>query len=304
MPYLTLIDGCDATALPVTDRGLAYGDGLFETLRVLQGQALLFERHWQRLTASARRLNLPLPFSKAQLQQQIRRVSGSGDGVVKLILTRGSGGRGYCPADEIKPRWILQGMPLPLARPEHYRQGVRVRRCSLQLAEQPALAGIKHLNRLEQVMARSEWQDQVFEGLMFSQSGALIEATMANLFLLRQGRLYTPGLEQCGVAGVMRDAIIRVCEGLDPCSADAESLAADAVPERLKQAPVAVTRLTEADLLQADALFLCNGVRGILPVSHWQSDDGAILRRWDWQHEPLVQALMAFFHPRLHLPGG
>lgn len=285
MSYQTLINGCPDTHLAVSDRGLAYGDGVFETFRVIDGDVLLFSRHWQRLTESLKRLNIPLPLSEAELENGLRSLASDGFCVAKLIVTRGRGGRGYRVPDQLHSQWILQGAPLPEAHAEHYQQGVSVRTCTLKLAEQPLLAGMKHLNRLEQVMARSEWQDEYFEGLMFSQSGALIEATMANLFVLHGDKLLTPRLDLCGVKGVMRDAIL---------ATDVEHLPG---VNRLGE-----TQLSADTLHSADAVFICNSVRGILPLSQWFDSKGVLITQWNSSKHPAIQSLMALFHQKMALP--
>lgn len=286
MAFQTLINGFYQATLPVTDRGLAYGDGVFETFRVIEGKVGLFDRHWLRLTHSLQRLDIPLPLSSEQLATAITQVVEGGDGVAKLVVTRGSGGRGYRCPDQPESQWVLQGFPLPETDSEHYATGVRVRSCQLQLSEQPVLAGMKHLNRLEQVMARQEWQDEYFEGLMFSRSGYLIEATMANIFLLQGDRLLTPRLNLCGVQGVMRDAILQ--------------LASEAsVPEVTETSE---TLLSADDLRAADAVFICNSVRGILPVADWYSESGKLVCQWDSAGHAAVIALMNRLHPGAKLP--
>jgi len=303
MTFHTLINGRTENRITVKDRGLAYGDGLFETFRVIQGQVLLFDRHWQRLSRSAERLGIPLPFSHNQLQGYITEVVSGQNGIAKLILTRGEGGRGYRSPESVSSTWVLQGMALPLAELDHYQTGVDVRCCHLRLAEQPFLAGMKHLNRLEQVMARAEWQDEVFEGLMFSRSNHLIEATMANIFLVKDGQLLTPKLDLCGVQGVMRDAII---DSLDGLSSDffvtPTSIPLSSLKDRGANIRCHVIDLTENDLIDAEAVFICNSVRGVIPVKSFRQDSGQLIRQWSSAQHPLVQRLSHYFHPKLQLP--
>lgn len=281
MSFQTLINGAAGAMLPVTDRGLAYGDGLFETLRVLKGRAVLFDAHWRRLAWSAERLGLPLAFSPEQVQGEIWQSVSGGDGVAKLILSRGSGGRGYrCPENPAVQR-IIQGMPLPPVDPEHYQEGVAMRSCQTRLAEQPALAGLKHLNRLEQVLARREWQDTVFEGLMLSQSGLPVEATMGNLFVIKGDQIWTPDLSLCGVAGVMRATLLTWLE---------------------QQSVKVSVSLDSASLFSADAVLICNSVRGVIPVRHWYSEQGALLQTWSSADNPWLGRMMQAMHPALELP--
>ncbi|MAC46748.1 MAG: aminodeoxychorismate lyase [Oceanospirillum sp.] len=280
MTFLTLIDGLPEQSWPTTDRGLAYGDGVFETCRMLQGQAPLFDLHWQRLSQSIQRLGFELPFTADELKQYLSRAV-SGDGLAKLIVTRGSGGRGYCPPEQAHARWSLQGMAVPETPLEYYQQGVQVRSCQLKLSSQPALAGMKHLSCLEQVLARAEWQDNtIFDGLLFDLQDHLIEATVCNVFLLQDHQLITPKLDQSGVSGVMRAAIEQACSAVGLSFVE--------------------RHIHRSEIAQAEALFLSNSVRGIIPVSCWL-EDGQMVARWPVL-QPELKPLIAVLHSRLALP--
>ncbi|WP_053163083.1 aminodeoxychorismate lyase [Pseudomonas brassicacearum] len=240
------VDGQPADVLSLKDRGLAYGDGLFETLAVHAGGPVLLDRHLQRLEAGCRRLALNVDMSalSTELNAYARCL---GNGVLKLILTRGDSLRGYA-ADPLAPaRRILQGNP-PAAYPAaHAEQGVLLFPCSVRLSEQPLLAGLKHLNRLEQVLARAEWSDgQYAEGLMLDTSGRVIEGVFSNLFLVRDGVLFTADLSRCGVAGVMRAELL--------FQAKSQGIATQ------------ITDISLEQLHQADEVFVCNSVYGVWPV--------------------------------------
>jgi len=240
------VNGVPAEGVPVRDRGLAYGDGLFETISVRQGRARLLDRHLQRLQLGCQRLQIPLGIDslRAEISSFAMQV---GDGVAKLIVTRGSGMRGYAFPQPQQALRILQGSPLPDYPAAHAEQGVKLFSCTTRLAEQPLLAGIKHLNRLEQVLARAEWQDPGYaEGLMQDQSGRVIEGVSSNLFMVDAGQLLTPDLQRCGVAGVMRAEIIEQSER--------------------QGIPCAVRDIGLAELMEADEVFLCNSLYGIWPV--------------------------------------
>lgn len=262
---LSWIDGQPAELLSVKDRGLAYGDGLFETIAVTAGQALLLERHLARLAEGCTRLHIPVDMVllKAELlafSQQL------GDGVAKLIVTRGDGQRGYARPEPAQPRRILQGAAKPLYLARNAEQGVRLFPCATRLAEQPLLAGLKHLNRLEQVLARAEWQDaEHAEGLMLDTSGRVIEGVYSNLFIVRAGQLITADLSRCGVAGVMRAELL------------AQAVAVGIGCQ--------VRDFDLAELLAADEVFLCNSVYGIWPV--------CALQTHDWSVGPLTRKLQA-----------
>jgi len=228
------------TALDTSDRGLAYGDGLFETALVHDGLVAWWPAHLARLSEGAVRLRIPMPdvgWLTSQVATFVARAPARA--VLKLVLTRGVGGRGYAPPEAVEPTLVLSlhAAPAPWTMP------LVLRWCDTRLAIQPALAGLKHLNRLEQVLARSEWRDPaIHEGLMLDTDGQLGCATAANVFALRDGRWLTPPVNRRGVAGVARAWVL----ANEPGAAQAE--------------------LSATDVATADALFLCNAVRGILPV--------------------------------------
>ncbi|MBI6946252.1 aminodeoxychorismate lyase [Pseudomonas koreensis] len=240
------VDGQPADALSLKDRGLAYGDGLFETIAVHGGQPILLDRHLTRLAEGCSRLAIAADID--QVRTELRAYAAAmGEGVLKLILTRGDGLRGYAPDPAAQGRRILQGNP-PAAYPAvHGEQGVRLFPCVTRLSSQPLLAGLKHLNRLEQVLARAEWRDgEHAEGLMLDQAGRVIEGVFSNLFLVRDGVLITPDLKRCGVVGVMRAELLF----------QAESLAI----------PTQITDVSLEQLQWADEVFVCNSVYGVWPV--------------------------------------
>ena len=221
------------------NRGLHYGDGLFETMRVHEGGVPLLERHLSRLRDGARRLGIAMPGADVLAAQIDAHVAGCEGGVLKLLLARGEGGRGYAPMADALPFWMLSLHPLPQLRVG----GLRIGWCGIRSAIQPALAGIKHCNRLEQVLARAEIEAAGHdEGLLQDMDGRVVFATSANLLLLRGGRWTTPPVERCGVAGVLRGWL------LDAGLVD-----------------IAESGRDEVD--SADALAQCNAVRGILPVA-------------------------------------
>lgn len=240
-----LVNGCERDSIPAGDRGLAYGDGLFETMAVKTGHPLHWERHMARLCRGADRLGIPVPIET--LESETRNLcSGVGKGVLKLVLTRGAGGRGYRPPGDIEPTRILSLHPRPDYPETWYAEGVDIRICKTRLGLNPALAGFKHLNRLEQVLARAEWGTEFQEGLMLDTRGLVIEGTMSNLFLLRGDTLITPDISRCGVAGIARERLLEIAPrlGLE-----------------------VQVRDVDADwLAAADALALTNSIIGLWPV--------------------------------------
>lgn len=221
------------------DRGLNYGDGVFETLRIHAGRALWWDAHWQRLLRGAAVLGIEAPQRDAVVRTCAALLAQPGDGVLKWLLTRGAGGRGYATAQCTRPTMIISRHPLPPPWPV---AGGCVRWSPLRLGIQPLLAGIKHCNRLEQILARRECNDpDIHELLLCDALGAPTCAVSGNLFVLREGVWLTPLIDRAGVAGICRQWLLS--QGLGH--------------ER---------RLCVADVERADAVFLCNAVRGILPV--------------------------------------
>ncbi|MCG4455647.1 MULTISPECIES: aminodeoxychorismate lyase [unclassified Pseudomonas] len=257
------IDGQPMEWLSVKDRGLAYGDGLFETIAVSGGNPALLERHLARLGEGCARLLIDLDL--AVVREELLAFSRElGDGVAKLIVTRGDGLRGYAPPQPGLPRRILQSSAKPAYPACNAGLGVRMFPCATRLAEQPLLAGMKHLNRLEQVLARAEWHDaEQAEGLMLDTSGRVIEGVFSNLFLVQDSVLLTPDLSRCGVAGVMRAELL----------AQAES----------QGVRCAVRDIDLEALLRADEVFLCNSLYGVWPVR--------ALQRHVWPVGPLTRKL-------------
>ncbi len=251
------------------DRGLAYGDGLFETLRVTaDGSVPLWPWHLRRLLRGARVLGLPfLPETRylSALEEGVAALGGK-PGVVKLTLTRGPGGRGYLPPSNPKPTVLWQAGPLPAWSHQLREQGIVLGLCGEPLHPE-SLAGLKHLNRLPQVQARREvarhgWH----EGLLLSPRRQPLEATSMNLFARLDGHWWTPDLQaaRAGVAGVMR-------EWLD-----------EHLTEQGKRWSAICGRCHSLPTLRA---VLCNSVVGVLPVRK--------LAQWQW---PVLDSVLQLQH--------
>jgi len=241
------INGVDTTRIEVRDRGFQYGDGLFETIAVNQGKAEFLHDHLRRLAEGARHLQIPCP-SEEQWQTDIGSLlKGQDRAVLKLILTRGQGGRGYVWPESPDVTRVVMLHAWPDYPPQNAEQGVRVTFCRTTLAPQPLLAGFKHLNRLEQVLARNEWQEGEYEeGLMLDQQGHVVSGTMSNLFLVKDDQLHTPDLSVCGVNGIMRQMVIMLA--------------------KQHHIPISIGDYCRADVEAADGVFLTNSLIGIWPV--------------------------------------
>lgn len=240
-----LVDGEPRDAVDALDRGLHYGDGLFETLAVTNRRLRFLDWHLERLADGMRRLGFPPPDLEA-LRAELAAAVDQGTTAVKLLVTRGSGPRGYRPPRDARPTRIVLAYDGPPSTPP--AAGLRVGWCRTRLARNPALAGLKHTSRLEQVLARAEWDDgRMDEGLMQDGDGRVIAATQANLFARIGGRWVTPELDGCGVAGIMRRALREWLKG--------------------QGSPVDVRPIPAAELSNATALVLTNALIGAQPVA-------------------------------------
>ena len=258
-----IINGEPGDSIPISDRGLHYGDGLFETIAVQDGACEFWDRHMHRLLNGCDRLGIPRP-SVAQLASEAAALQRGRQraGIIKIIVTRGAGGRGYRPSIPVQPTRILLAKEWPDYPAAHATQGVKLRLCDQPLSRNARLAGLKHLNRLEQVLASAEWDGSEFaEGLMLDDHRQVIEGTFTNLFLIQDDRLVTPSLEHCGVAGVMRAVVLDIARELDiPC---------------IEQ------NISEAALYESQEMFLTNSLIGIWPVralGDWRANSGPVTR--------------------------
>ncbi len=249
---MIMINGELRDTLPATDRALHYGDGLFETIAVINGRPRLWSEHMARLQQGCERLGLPKPDAEQLREEAVSLCGSEKRAVLKIIYSRGSGGRGYYPPQEALPQRLLFRYSWP-DYPEQ-SQGVHLRLCETPLACNPALAGIKHLNRLEQVLARAEWNDSaIHEGVMCDLDGRVKEGTMSNLFWVKDGELHTPDVSRCGVAGVMRAQIMKLAAEMG-----IHTVTAEISPEELKQ---------------VDEIFMTNSLIGIWPVARFDGED-------------------------------
>jgi 4-amino-4-deoxychorismate lyase len=246
------INGRKSTRIDWRDRGLQYGDGVFETMRVRRGRVRLLEYHLERLAAGCRRLAIAGPSLPALRRELARIAANRSEAVLKLIVTRGvSSHRGYRPTGRERCTRIASLDALPRAALAGGAAPARLRLCATPLGLNPRLAGLKTLNRLESVLARAEWRDaRIWEGLMRDVDENIVCGTMSNLFLRRGSILMTPVLDRCGVAGVMRRWVLETAGEL-----------------RLK--PVE-RRVAWRDLSGAEEVFMSNAVVGVKSVGSIQ----------------------------------
>ncbi|WP_162845994.1 aminodeoxychorismate lyase [Seongchinamella sediminis] len=263
---LIWVDGERASALPLPDRGLDFGDGLFETLLLRSGTPQFQQLHLERLAAGLQVLSFPDCLERAAdcLQQAAEHLQAHAWAALRLTVTRGAAPRGYAPPAAATPRVVITAAPLSQDR-SLFSPPLALDWAHMPWSSQPQLAGIKHLNRLEQVLvaARLATMD-ADELVVLDQQGQVCSVSAGNLFLLEQGRLLTPALETCGIAGTRRRLVL---EQLAPALS----------------IPVAETHISPAQLADADAVFVCNSIRGLQPV--------ASLGERRWHNHELCHAL-------------
>lgn len=246
----SLVNGERVNHTSVNDRGLLYGQTVFETIVVDQGKALLLEAHLARLNLGAKTLGIPCDM--ALLRQEIDALSVDlARNIIRVTLTMGEGARGYLNPVAAQSMRIITTHPFPTLRKEHWQQGITLGVADIRLADQPALAGIKHGNRLEQIIARSQWHAEWQEALLLDQHEQVIEATQSNVFIVNDARLLTPRLDKSGVAGVMREFVLNHANKIG--------------------VSVEIVSLSLADVLAAEQVFLTNSVIGLWPVKHLNS---------------------------------
>lgn len=252
MSCIVYVNGKAAETIDCNDRGLQYGDGVFETIAVSKGQPEFLHRHLDRLQAGCRRLGIPFN-QRSELIAEINALCLARDtGVLKIQISSGSGARGYARSPDLIPNRIVSIKPFP----EHSRflqhNGIRLTLCRQRLPINPALAGIKHLNRLDQVLARADWGNQDYhEGVMMDADGYVTEGVMSNLFYVANGQLKTALLDRAGIAGIIRSVVMD--------QATHNGLIC-------KEQRVVIN-----DLVQAEEIFMTNSVIGVWPVCQFET---------------------------------
>jgi len=253
-----LINGSPGDVLPIDDRGLQYGDGVFETIAVRHGKPRFLDRHFSRLRNGCSALNFVCPDIGA-IEREVRQVAeGCEFGAAKIIVTRGSGPRGYAPPANANPTRIVGIAPATPPPRSCYDEGIVARMCQTRISANTVAAGMKTLGRTEQVLARAEWQDpQIREGLMCDTEGHVISGTMSNLFLVSEGALHTPDTTRSGVSGIMRQVVM----------------------EQAEQAGIQSIRrpIDAAEFADADELFVTNAMIGLWPLRKLVDEKGAVV---------------------------
>lgn len=249
-----LVNGIESDLLTVHDRGFLYGDGLFETLAVRDGRPLAWSAHMERLARGCAALGIAMPPEAVLARESAQLCRAEKQAVLRIMVSRGSGGRGYAPPADAQPTRVVSVYDWPAYPRTCWSEGVSVALCETRLARQPRLAGLKHLNRLEQVLARAELYGlDAAEGLVFDTAGNVIEGTMSNVFLIRGGELLTPQLGFCGVAGIVRALVLERAASFALTASERD--------------------LTLGDVHAAEEVFFTNSVIGIWPARRVGSRD-------------------------------
>jgi 4-amino-4-deoxychorismate lyase len=255
-----LINGSFSQAISPLDRGFAYGDGVFRTLVVRYGLPENWPLHYQKLVADCAAINIVCPSAELLMSDLQQLFLPDEVAVAKIVVTRGEGTRGYTPPAITAPTRVVIKSAMPEYPKERFEEGVNLIVCETRLALQPKLAGVKHLNRLENVLARMEWNDQtingvsIADGILLDTNDNVIECTAANIFARFGDTLITPSLSQCGVAGITRQRIFELAHTL--------SLKTNIESFDLKK------------LLAADEVIICNSIYGAWQVK--QIDNKAL----------------------------
>lgn len=243
------VNGQPTTFISASDRGLVLGDGFFTTIHLKNGMPLFWDYHQTRLVQHAKKLGFPEPDTSSLKQQLVSLIPDGETGSIcgKIIITRGAGGRGYSPSGCLKPTSIVSLHPYPSQYVEWQKAGIDIGICDLRLGIQPMLAGLKTLNRLEQVLLKEELeQKNLAEALVLNATEHVVECVTANLFWRKNKQIFTPILDHSGVCGTMRMAIL----------------------ERLRSEKIQVHQVKAdlSDVLSADELWISNALMGVVPV--------------------------------------
>lgn len=236
----------------MNSRGLLYGQSVFETIAVVSGKPRLLDRHIERLQQGCERLLIPIDqdLLVSEIWHLIAGITESENAVLRVTVIMDEGGRGYKNPENPSSSRVVALHPYPDYEDAVETDGILLGLSDVQLASQPLLAGIKHSNRLEQVLARSRWLQNWQEALLLDDLGNVVEATHSNVFIRKNGVISTPLIDRCGVAGVMRAYLI----------------------EELKELGnlVQTVRLSVQEFSQADEVFVSNSLIGVWSVRKFQ----------------------------------
>ncbi len=277
-----LVEKADAK-ISVFDHGLLYGDGIFEGIRIYDGNIFRLDEHLERFEFSAKALLLDLPWSRAEINQAICdtcRANGLRNGYIRLVVTRGVGDLGLSPSNCPRPSIIVIADTIALYPPEHYEVGLKIVTVPTRRTNPAALSpAIKSLNYLNNIMAKMEAQQYgALEAIMLNDQGLVAECTGDNVFIVRKGRIYTPSAQQGALKGITRDAIFDIVEDL--------------------QIPIEEHEMTRYDIWNADECFLTGTGAEVIPVV---ALDGRQIA--DGKPGSIFKQVLEAFHHRVRIEG-
>jgi 4-amino-4-deoxychorismate lyase len=256
-----IVNGSFEQTVSPLDRGLAYGDGVFRTLIMRNRMPECWPQHYQKLVADCAMIKIVCPSAELLMSDLQQLFMPDETAIAKIIITRGEGERGYAPPAVTSPMRVVVKSKVRAYPDSYFNEGVNLHVCKTPLASQPLLAGVKHLNRLENVLARMEWTDpSIMDGIMLDDHDQVIECTAANIFVCFGDTLITPKLDQCGIAGVTRQRVIDL--------------------GHLLGLTVNVENITLPKLLSADVVIITNSIYGALQAKS--------ILQIDWSPTPLA----------------
>ena len=259
-----IVNGNLSQQVAIADRGFNFGDGHFTSIRIADGQAQLLDLHLVRLQHACAVLVIEFSDWSAVIAAITSLALLHQQGIIKVTITRGEGGRGYSAQGCGSANWYLQHRPLPAHYQTWAASGIELTVCQYQLPVNPVLAGLKTLNRLDQIMLRQELDRLgMNDGLVCSTEGKVIETTVANLFWVTAGQAYTPSTRHCGVEGVMKQHV-------------GQLLAQQGIP--LHEGDYQLS-----DVYAADEVFISNAALGIVPVTRIITSSAQEIADYDWQ---------------------
>jgi len=243
------INGKLTNKINIKDRAVQYGDGVFETIAVKKNSLEFWNEHYKRLKKGCKVLKIKCPSKlllKKEINKFLRKVKKK-KFILKIIISRGEGGRGYNPPKNMKPTRIFGIYDWPNYSEKNYKKGIELGVCKTRISKQPVLSQIKHLNKLEQIIARSEWQSKkISESIMLDFDENVIEGTMSNIFGVKKNIFYTPILKNSGIEGVMKGVVIKLL--------------------KRKKKKFKEKKIQLKELLKFEEVFICNSIFGIWPV--------------------------------------
>ncbi|QLK46484.1 aminodeoxychorismate lyase [Vibrio owensii] len=251
------VNGLPQTHISLGDRSFQYGDGCFTTIKTKKGELEHWQAHVERMEACLKTLHIPFPDWSQVFDWAMKAVLNDELAGIKIHISRGTGGRGYSPSGIEGPVVTISNFAFPSHYSSWQENGVPLGVCRTYLGIQPLLAGHKHNNRIEQVLAKAEIEGTEFtDAVTLNVQNHVIETTMANLFWVKDKKVYTPDLSLSGVAGVMRRKVLEFLQ--------------------TNGYPVQVATFELSDLLNADEVWMCNALLGVAPVSGISTPDNKI----------------------------